>query len=217
MKDNNVKLTKRLCAYLIDVIFVSFVISLLIQIRFINPKYDEYAEYNAKYQDTVQEYYDGKISTSDFLNLEKEYSYNIVKYGIVYNVLIVVIILAYFVLFQKFNNGQTLGKKLMGIKLVGMDKNKLSLWQCLVRYLPISIVYVGNILVLILNSIFVFVFNPNNFYKANTTISMIISVATITSFIMVLVRKDKRGFHDLIGNTKVINDEVKSKVVKEEA
>lgn len=44
-----------------------------------------------------------------------------------------ILILAYFTLLTYFNNGQTLGKMLMDIKVVSLDGNKLSLFQVVSR------------------------------------------------------------------------------------
>ena len=47
--NNDVPFSKRLSAYLLDVIFIYLVISFACNIRFLNPTYDKYMEYMEKY------------------------------------------------------------------------------------------------------------------------------------------------------------------------
>jgi uncharacterized RDD family membrane protein YckC len=49
------------------------------------------------------------------------------------NAINTLLIIVYFIVFQYLNKGQTIGKKLLKIKLVNEDKKEISLKQILIR------------------------------------------------------------------------------------
>jgi len=204
--DTTINLTsKRISAYLIDILFIVFVISLISQIRFINPSYDEYVESYSNYNELLEQYQKKEIDEEEFNKLYNENYYLVSKNGISYNIVIIVVIILYFGVFQKFNNGQTLGKKFMRIRVVdNLTNDNLGIFKYLIRILPIYFIYVGGILPLIINTILLFVLNSHNYVQISTIISYIFLGISISTFVMLAVRKDGRGLHDLLTNSKVI-------------
>ena len=80
--------------------------------------------------------------------------YYISKYSISYNIVIIVGILLYFGVFQKYCNGQTIGKKLMKIKVVDNNTNENpNIWKHLLRTIPMYYIYIGGLIPLIINTI----------------------------------------------------------------
>ena len=203
-----VKLTKRISAYLIDVIVVSFIFSLVTLIRFINPTYDEYIEASTKYNEVLEKYYDEEIDASKMVEENTELYYSITKYGISYSICAIVIITSYFVIFPLFTNGQTLGKKLMKIKIISNNEKKLNIGNFLLRIMPLYYLSVGSLIPLIINSILVFILNSKHYLVANAIVTYTFMFIYAISIIFILVRKDKRGLHEVISNTKVVNEEV---------
>ncbi len=204
--NSDVKLSNRILAYLLDILLVYVVISLLVSIRFINPYYDEYIEAYEKYSDllTIE---DENVNINDLINSAKDEFYNVNKYGIVYNLTSCMIIFLYFGLFQKFNNGQTLGKKIMKIKVVdNKDNNNPSLLKYLIRILPLQYIYIGGFLPLLLTSLLVFLLKGNAYLYSLTIVTFGFMVINIISFLLIIFRKDKRGLHDLIAGTKVVKE-----------
>jgi len=198
-------ISKRISAYLIDILFLFVVINLITGIKFINPNYDKYIESYENYSQLIEDYDNEKITEEEFNSLYNKNYYEVTKYSIVYNIVIVVAIILYFVVFQKFNNGQTLSKKFMKIKVVDNNtEENTSLLKYLLRSLPIYFIYIGGILPLIINTILVFVLNSNNYMLITTFISYGFLILSIVTLIMLNVRKDERGLHDLVANTKVI-------------
>ncbi len=204
MKNDVVSVGKRVSAFLLDIFLVYILISLISTIKFINPNYDKFEEaYNA-YNEIVEDYYDEKITLVEMNEQSKEHMYNISKYSVSTNIAALVIIFAYFGLFQKYNNGQTLGKKIMKIKVVGNDDNDVSLGRFILRIIPIYYIFIGNVISISLNSILVFLLSVNKYYIANSIIVYLLFGVGIVSFIMMITRKDKRGLQDLIAGTKVV-------------
>lgn len=201
---NNSILSKRISAYLIDILFVFVVVGLISQIKFINPQYDKYVESYEKYNKILENFTNDEITEDEF---NKEYSENyylVSKYSISYNIIIVLSIILYFGVFQRYNNGQTIGKKLMKIKIVSNNENdKVSLFQYLLRTLPMYYVYIGGVIPLLINSGLVFIINKNNYMNITMIVSYMFLILSIISFVLIVKRKDKRGIQDLIANTKV--------------
>ena len=198
-------LSKRISAYLIDILFLFVVINLITGIKFINPYYDKYIESYEQYSELIENYNNEEINEEEFNELYNINYYEVSKYSIAYNVVIALSIILYFVVFQKFNNGQTLGKKFLKIKVVENNtEENASLLKYFLRSLPIYFIYIGGILPLIINSILVFVLNENNYMFISTIISYGFLILSIVTLVMLNVRKDERGIHDLLANTKVI-------------
>ena len=198
-------LSKRISAYLIDILFLFVIINLITDIKFINPYYDKYIESYEQYSELIENYNNEEINEEEFNELYNINYYEVSKYSIAYNVVIVLSIILYFVVFQKFNNGQTLGKKFLKIKVVENNtEENASLLKYFLRSLPIYFIYIGGILPLIINSILVFVLNENNYMFISTIISYGFLILSIVTLVMLNVRKDERGIHDLLANTKVI-------------
>ncbi len=207
-KDNNVKLGKRISAYILDILIASLIFSLVTLVRFINPNYDKYLEASNKYNEVLQEYYDGKMTADEMVKNNTENYYLVSKYGISYSISAFVILFGYFVLFPVFTKGQTIGKKIMKIKIVSNNNQNLNLGNYLLRSLPIYYLTIGSLIPFILNTILIFILSSNTYLIANSVITYTFMAIYMVSVILILIRKDKRGLHEVISNTKVVNEEV---------
>ncbi|MDD5865553.1 MAG: RDD family protein [bacterium] len=205
---NNIKL-KRFTAYLIDLIIISLLITLLGQIKFLNP-------FESKYENVAKEYetyYEDKFSDSKSLSLtdltEKKYLnliHDLSYYSMSYTIIEITVIILYFTLFPLFFNGQTIGKKICKIKIVNnIENKKLSFINLLIRTIlyPIwtSIILYTTLsnIILLLSVIF---FKGIVYFYTNLIISIVFAIYSYIDVIM-LFAKDK-SLHDLISNTKVI-------------
>ncbi|WP_050615200.1 RDD family protein [Bacillus testis] len=83
----------------------------------------------------------------------------------------------YMLLVPIFWSGYTVGKKMMGIRIVRKDGRKLGIGTMLLRYLVAGIIY-----------------------------GLTFGIATIVSAFMVGIRKDHRAIHDFIAGTYVSSD-----------
>lgn len=214
---------KRIIGYILDIILVTLVATALSNIKQINPYMDKFNETYEEYEKVVEEY--KKIDTSDesenAVAKAKEYenriidiNYKIYKYKTVSNTISIVCLLLYFGLFEFLANGQTLGQKAMKLKIVKKDSMERSkVWNYGIR-----IIVLNNIVFTIIAMILVFVLKAKPFYYAASTISLIQNGILLLNIIMVVMRNDHRGLHDMLSNTVVIgsNDVIEEDDLVEE-
>lgn len=191
---------KRLLAYIIDILIVGFVASAISSIEVINPYCDNYIEAYEKYSkemDSLNEdnVFD-KIKSEEFV---LDYQ-NVLKYGVYSSVICITCYILYFGGFQKWNKNQTVGKKLMRLKVVNKNnKDDVRLWQYILRTI---IVY--NLLFNSLSVVVSYMFKGNLFFTTSIITSIIGYVITYVGYIMILFRKDGCGLHDFVSGTKVV-------------
>ena len=190
---------------MLDILLVFFVASLVTSIRFINPYYDKYTETYEKYSDVLDKYYKGDINENEMIELNKDNYYYLTKYSVSSNIAIIVVIILYFVVFQKYNHGATIGKQIMKIKVVSKDDKDPSIIKYFIRSLFSFYIYVGSIIPLILSTILVFIIKAKNYMMVNTVVSYAFLIFAIVNFVVIFTRKDKRGIHELLSQTKVVN------------
>lgn len=182
---------KRICAYLIDVILIAIAGALLANISYLNPLADKYDEVAEAFTEEVK--LDSKVlSDVDKMN---EYNYNLERYNIYGTIITITLTLLYFGVFQKYNNGQTLGKRIMKIKITG----ELNIIKYFIRVLILNEVFI-NLLKLVL----ILTLSKENYIQAGNIISVgafAIQVAIIVSIVM---REDNRGVHDLLVGSTVV-------------
>ena len=183
-------------AYIIDILLITIISALVTQITIINPQKEQYQEEYTKYEELIRDTTNIKdlMANEDYENI----SYNLSKYGVVYTFSESVLLFGYFVLFQYFNKGQTIGKKFMKIKVTSNDGEKAKFWQLALR----SIV-VYEIVFNILLGIFVIACSKELYININSAINIVYQLLFYITIIMLVFRKDGRGLHDLIAKTKV--------------
>jgi uncharacterized RDD family membrane protein YckC len=112
--------------------------------------------------------------------------------------------------------GQTIGKKVIGIKIVKANGEKAGLLNYVLRYLSILILE-GNSYVVTFSGVLFFFLNMH-FTAAKQWNDYLFGVYALSALIA-FFHKDRRAIHDFIGGTKVINikvvEEYKKKVVEE--
>lgn len=187
----------RLIAYIIDILLVSLITT---GVLFFVPSSDNYNKYLNEYREIQNDFYNSEISTDEFLNKSANVLYDIDYNNVPSMIVEVVIIILYFVVFQFYNKGQTLGKKLMHIKIVANnDDEVLTMNHYIIRAVIINFLFV-NILIIGM----VLFMNRNYYYYASYAIQGIQYILIIISIFMVMFRKDGRGLHDKLAKTKVI-------------
>ena len=187
---------KRIVAYFIDIIIVT-VISSLLTFNIYDSK--SYQKQTNDYVQLINDYTNQKISKKEYKDKTYDVVYNMNRETIVITIVNVVMTTIYFVVLPYFMEGATLGKKLMNLKIVSIKNDKINMNQFLIRSLLINGI-IMNILTILL-----MLFTSKSIYlKFNDIITYTFGTFYIISFIMILYRKDGRGLHDLLGNTKVI-------------
>lgn len=165
-----------------------------------------------KYKDLIiTKYDDAKISAGEYKQITEElqeelntktgeYSYILSKYGIYNTVITLVCTLLYFGVIQYFLKGQTIGKKLLRLKVVSASDKKLNILNYLLRSL-----IVNDILLNTIGTIFLMFTSKKIYLQANSIVTTLVSISEAIIIFLVVTREDGRGLHDLLFNTKVID------------
>ncbi len=184
-------LIKRVKAYLIDLCFLG--IALFALSLFSSP-----IDINDKMNTLNSDYLLGNISFNEYLSSTGEIYAENDRNNIWINVFNIIYIVLYFVVFPYYNNGQTIGKKILNIKVRSMGNKEASLLQLFLRSLIITGLFylIFTLIALML---------PFNYFILISVFGFLQIILVIICMIMVFVRQDRRGLHDLIGGTRVLN------------
>jgi len=101
--------------------------------------------------------------------------------------------------------GQTIGKKAIGIKIVKANGEKATLINYVLRYITILFIE-GNTYVVTFSGIAFFFINQ--YYDKASQLNGILTGIFALSALIAFFHKDRRAIHDFIGGTKVINIKV---------
>lgn len=190
---------KRFFAYIIDIFIVLVIANLITMFIPISEKTQDYYK---ELQTTQKKMYDKEIDVKEYTDIVLEDNYNISKGTVLISLTSIIIYILYFVVYQVYNNGQTVGKKLMKIKVKSITDESLSINTMLFRAL---IIY--GIATNIINLILILLLKKALYLSISNTISIIQSLIVIISVFMILFSKQKRGIHDIITKTEVVNKE----------
>lgn len=187
---------------------------------------DEYNKLNNKYEyynNTLEKYYQDNNLTStnyqklldetnqDFQNKYKKLYKTLNKYSITYNIIYIIIILLYFVGLNIITEGQTLGKKILKLKIVNNnDNSNISILNYFIR----AIILYNPIYYLAL-IIGVYIFNSNNFYIWAIVWANIKDYLEVIILLMIIIKKDNRGLHDILSKTKVVALDKEENIIEE--
>lgn len=203
---------RRMIAYIFDIMAISLISSAL-SMSSLNPNIDKIESLTSGYTERVESLnndiseLDSEKDSEKIDKLSKEfyeyyegYLYKQTRLSIFEGIVTVSSIILYYVVFALFFGGETVGKRLMKIKVVNRDGKSVGFVNLLLRTI---ILY--RMIITILNITFSYVFGLKNFltsYNILYYVSMGIEMAII---LMTLIRKDGRGLHDVVAGTKVID------------
>lgn len=193
----NATFFERIGAYLIDAILIGVIASLICttipnNTEDLTKEMEELSEKMTQNEITAQEYFEGY----------KELIYKQQKSNVLENTVNVILTLGYFVVFQYMNKGQTIGKKLLKIKVVDKDTEKpTTVLKGLLRS-----IFTLSIVSATLNILFIFIFNKDSYIIGYLITTMIELLFVFITIIFIVYRKDRRGLHDIMANTKVIRE-----------
>lgn len=190
---------KRIAAYIIDYLVITLISSALVYLTFINPRYDEYVESSQAYSEVLQDYYDREIDADELSERTQDLSYELNSNGYVYTIGTIIIIFLYYGVFVYFTKGQTLGKKIMGIKIVSNKGKELKLHNYFIR------AFILNGVIMNLLTLIAICFKESTYLTIYTIASNFDMILMIILFLMILFYKDGRGLHDILAGTKVID------------
>ena len=186
---------RRLFAYLIDYLIISF-IAAFIACAFIDG--EKMIESNERLQKITNE-----ISTSaelDTLKYEEliDAYYDTSRAQGIVALCELVIIIAYYIVYQIYNDGQTIGKKMMKLKVVSR-KDELTMNQMIFR------TCLSTPMVINLFSLFIISFvSKYTYFYGVCFVDTIYWIIIIESVFMALFNKNGLALHDKLFNTEVV-------------
>ncbi len=201
---------KRIIAYFIDILIVSIVVTPFINIKAINPYIDDYNKYYEEYTKLIEDANNGDIDTNsdEYKDQVIDLNYKIAEYKVINSSISVVSLIVYFVIIQYFLKGQTIGKKILKLKVVSNKDKELNIGHYFVRSLILN-----NIIFSIILIAGVYLFGKNGYYNLSMVVSYLQLLVMSVIILMVVLRRDNRGLHDFLAGTKVINNEVEVKEI----
>ena len=196
---------KRIIAYFIDILIVSIVVTPFINIKAINPYIDDYNKYYEEYTKLIEDANNGDIDTNseEYKDQVIDLNYKIAEYKVINSSISVVSLIVYFVIIQYFLKGQTIGKKILKLRVVSNKDKELNIGHYFVRSLILN-----NIIFSIILIVGVYLFGKNGYYNLSMVVSYLQLLVMSVIILMVVLRRDNRGLHDFLAGTKVISTEV---------
>ena len=184
---------KRVMAFVID-IFVIAIIFEVVNLLPIDPYKEEYKESYSKYTELIKSDNSSEVK-DEIISLNYEmYKYIAYSQGISF-----VILILYFGVLEYFLKGQTLGKRIMKLRVVSCNESSVTISKYILR-----IIVLNNIWLSCLNVGAVYVFTGIKFYYVTYVINLLSSLIYLINLVLIMFRKDNRGLHDFVVSTKVV-------------
>ena len=188
---------ERLGAYFLDMLIVSFIFS-IIYLGFGNQTSNTEKLISELENKLLEE----TITEEEFIEEYQILIYDYQKENVLKSGISVALTIAYYVVFQYMNKGQTIGKKILNIRVVDKDTKKpISILKGLLRTIIILSILSG-----LLNIIMLYILNKSNYFISYSILLSFEGIFILISTMLVLYKKDKRGLHDMIANTIVLKD-----------
>ena len=192
----------RLIAYILDIVIVGVVITVIGMCLPADNKaqkaLEEYEKVQVSCLNDMKE--DTSITAVNCMNRSKYALYDYNHTQVPYTLIGIVVYIGYFIVFQFYNKGQTLGKKLMKIKLVDTKNNNLTINQLAIRSVIIDSIGLD-----LLTTICVLLIDKEHYIYSYYAIQALLFLVIISTLLMIFIRKDGKGLHDVAANTQVVN------------
>lgn len=193
---------KRLVAYILDAIIVSLIFSVLTM--FIKES-NNLINLNNQLNTISENFINKTITMKEYFNQFASVEYLINKEMFLQNLFSLILMIGYFVILPYYYNGQTIGKKMMKIKIIKED-DKLSINDLALRSL-----LANGIAITFIELAFIFLIKDTPYFITISIFSFIQFLLVITSIFMILYRKDKKALHDIVCKTLVVDENLEVK------
>lgn len=188
---------ERITAYILDIILVGLIASIICYNIPINTT--KYAE---KLTAINEKYLSNEITEEIYIQEYSNILYENQKSNIISISVSTILTIGYFVVFQYMNNGQTIGKKLLKLRVVDSNTQQpISIFKGLIRSAFILNIFSGT-----LNIIFLYTLSKNSYFISYGIVYLIEWLFIVVTVLFVIYRKDGRGLHDIMTNSLVIKE-----------
>ena len=196
-KDIKALFSQRFVAFMIDLILVSFITSLVTAIIPTNSSIDKLYDQQVK---IVKNYTARKITMQEYVNQLVDINYDIAKQTGIITLISIAISLLYYVLYVYKNDGQSIGKKMMKIRIQKKDKDKeLTMNDLLFRTMILQ-----GTLVSIIGFCTILFLDKDTYLATNSLLNLIQYSILIISFFLIAFTKERQGLHDMVAKTEVV-------------
>ena len=196
MKNNLVR--RRLFAYIIDLFIVSMIVSVIL----IGHDNRESIKREKELEDIVSKYTKEEITTEEYFSEYTNIVYEASQDNFDYNLIFFIVSLGYFLIFQYLNDGASIGKKLLKIKIVNNKKDKIRLWQLIIR-----VGLVNELFSMFLLLLFTKLLKGIPFLICYGGINFIGNIIIILCGITFILNKKGIALHDKVSGSVVVMDE----------
>lgn len=187
----------RALAYLIDILLIIIVSSIIITVL---PENKNYTKSLEEYNKIQEDFTSRKITMDQYFNKSVPVVYDMDYNNVPSMIIQVTLLVLYFVVFQTVNKGQTIGKKLMKIKIVSTDGKDLTMNQVAIRAVIINSIFINLLMVgTVLFS------NRDIYYYISLGLQGFEGLLVVITLVMILFRTDGKGLHDLLAKTQVVS------------
>lgn len=194
-KSDKALFMQRFVAFMIDVLLISVVAGFFV-IPFTDN--DSIAKLNDSNDEVFEKYTAGEIDEKSYFTESMNITYQLAKKNGILTFITLFLEILYFVVFQFYKGGQTIGKKIMKIKVVSTDGD-LTINQVMFRSLIIDMI----LLDMIVFGFVVFASESVYFY-GTLFLEMIEYIIIFVSIVMICFGQSRRGLHDVITHTEVV-------------
>lgn len=196
VKGEKALFVQRFIAFLLDIFILSSIAS-LISYPFLDAKSID--KLNKNSSEVIEKYTTGEIDMDTYVDEVKGISYQLSQKQGVVSLVTLFLAVSYFIVYQYYNDGQTIGKKLMKIKVVSSTDKEITMNSFIFRSLIVNSILVDMV------SFAIVIFGNETAYFYGVAICGIIkyTLLLICGF-MVMWSKSGMGLHDRIAHTTVV-------------
>lgn len=200
--------SQRFVAFMIDLFLVSALTTLVTTFIPTNGTIDKIYDQQTK---IIENYTSQKITMEEYVNQLVDISYDIAKQTGIATLVGIAISLLYYVLYVYKNDGQTIGKKMMKIKIKKKNDDQLTMNDLLFRTMILQ-----GTLVSIIGFCTILFLDKDTYLATNSLLNLVQYSILLVSFFLIAFTKEKQGLHDkLVGTIVVCTNTVENKEEEE--
>ena len=188
--------SQRFVALMIDLFLVSALTSLVTTFIPTNGTIDKLYDQQTK---IIENYTSQKITMEEYVNQLVDISYDIAKQTGIATLIGIAISLLYYVLYVYKNDGQTIGKKMMKIKIKKKNDDQLTMNDLLFRTMILQ-----GTLVSIIGFCTILFLDKDTYLATNSLLNLVQYSILLISFFLIAFTKEKQGLHDKLVGTVVV-------------